>query len=98
MATAKQTNEFRRVDPSDLEYRSLNRQPTALGIERKLCIFGGMLALIRLHTGGGLIESAADFGIYWIVIFLLTRWEPRLLQMLPDLWRQRRFYSALKVE
>ncbi len=98
MATPKQANELRRVDLSNLEYRSLNRQPTALGIERKLCIFGGMLALIRLHTGGGLTESAADFGIYWLGIFFLTRWEPRLLQMLPDLWRQRRFYSALKVK
>ena len=82
--------------PDRFDYRSINRQPTALGIERKLCVFGGMLALIRFHLGGGFIESAAYFFVYWGVIFGLSQWEPRLLQMLPSLWRQKRFYSASK--
>ena len=81
---------------SHFDYRSINRQPTALGIERKLCVLGGMLALIRFHLGGGFIESAAYFFVYWGAIFGLSQWEPRLLQMLPSLWRQKRFYSASK--
>ena len=81
---------------SPFDYRSINRQPTALGIERKLCVFGGMLALIRFHLGGGFIESAAYFLVYWGVIFGLSQWEPRLLQMLPSLWCQKRFYCASK--
>jgi hypothetical protein len=79
-----------------LDYRSLNRFPTMLGIERKACILGGMLVLIYFHLGGGLLKSAIFFAIYWTVIFGLTWWEPRLFSMLPDLWRQRRFYSASK--
>lgn len=95
MATQAQSQRTLNED-SRFDYRSINRQPTALGIERKLCVFGGMLALIRFHLGGGFIESAAYFFVYWGVIFGLSQWEPRLLQMLPSLWRQKRFYSASK--
>lgn len=43
------------------DYRSTNGRPTALGIERKLYVFGGMLTLIRFHLGGGFIESPLSF-------------------------------------
>jgi hypothetical protein len=84
------------IDAEIVDYRSINRRPTALGIERKLCISGGMLALIAYHLGCGFLESAAYFALYWGVVFSLSQWEPRLLSMLPNLWRQKRFYCASK--
>ncbi|MBV9083872.1 MAG: VirB3 family type IV secretion system protein [Acidobacteriaceae bacterium] len=83
-------------DQSRFDYRSLNRVPTALGIERKACVFGGMLAFLHLHLGGGLLASSAIFLAYWGIIFALSQWEPRIFRMLPALWRQKRFYSAGK--
>jgi type IV secretory pathway TrbD component len=94
-----------RTDPNgSFEYRSINRVPTALGIERKLCIFGGMLTLILFHLGGGLLQSALFFLLYWGLAFGLDYWEPRLFKMgLPRLFkvlrkrvRQKRAYSARK--
>jgi hypothetical protein len=93
----RQTHEqHARNDAVQFDYRSINRVPTALGIERKACVVGGMLALIRFHLGGGLLESAAYFVVYWAVIFALSQWEPRLFRMLRSLCRQKRFYSASK--
>lgn len=78
------------------DYRSINRMPTALGIERRLCIVGIMLAMIRFQLGGGLIECLVEFLVYWGIVLALSQWEPRIIQMLPDLWQQKRFYNASK--
>ena len=78
------------------EYRSLNRLPTALGIERKSCIAGGMFALILFQWGAGFLDSAAFFLAYWALIFGISKWEPRIFRILPDLWNKKPHYSAGK--
>ena len=84
------------ITDKPFDYRSINRPPTALGIERKSCIFGGMLGFLVFHLGASLWASVALFGLWWLAIFGLTQWEPRFFKILPDLWRQKRFYSANK--
>ena len=78
------------------DYRSLNRRPTALGIERKLCVGIGIVVVCYFQLSDEFLRSLCLFAALWGIAFSLETWEPRILNMLPDLWRQRAVYCPRK--
>ena len=78
------------------DYRSINKVPTALGIERKLCVVIGVIAACNFQLTKQFLESLSIFAAFWCAVFFLHKWEPRIIKMLPDLWQERSVYCPRK--
>lgn len=77
-------------------YRSLNKIPTVLGIDRRLAILAGMFAAMYFQITKQFLVSVGIFASVWGMAFWITKWEPRIVRMLPNLWNQKRAYCPYK--
>ena len=87
-------------------FRSLNAPATYLGVERRLCVLAGMIALIASQLIGYCWPDSpwwiapAAFGGFWVIAYLITKKDPALAVILPGaIWqavKRERVYDPFR--